>query len=69
MIVTPSREAYKPVTAVKARAGDSNDRPRSFADLLGQQARSKANDNPAMAVTRTVPTNIQMNGQFFDELA
>lgn len=66
--VTPTRAAYKPVTAIKGGTEDNN-RPRSFADLLGAQARGKANDNPAMAVTRTVPTGTQMNGQFFDELA
>jgi hypothetical protein len=66
MIVTPARSTYKPVTAVK---GENEDRPRSFADLIGAQVRGKANDNPAIAVTRNVPKDRAMNGQFFDELA
>ncbi len=68
MIVTPVRTTYKPVDAVRSDR-DEQGASRSFADLLGLQARGKANDNPAMAVTRHVPTAAPQNGQFFDVLA
>ena len=68
MIVTPVRTTYKPVDAVRSdREGQGS--PRNFADLLGLQARVKANDNPAVAVTRNVPSGAPVNGQFFDVLA
>jgi hypothetical protein len=68
VIVTPIRNTYKSVDAVRSERDDSNT-PRSFAELLGFQGKAKANDNPSMAVTRNVPTGTHFNGQFFDELA
>lgn len=68
MIVTPVRTTYKPVDAVRSDREDQG-APRSFAELLGAQARAKANDNPATAVTRNVPAGAAVNGQFFDVLA
>ena len=68
MIVTPVRTTYKPVDAVRSDREEQGS-PRSFAELLGGQARAKANDNPNMAVTRNVPAAGAVNGQFFDLLA
>jgi hypothetical protein len=68
MIVTPIRTTYKPVDAVRSDREEQGS-PRSFADLMGLQARAKANDNPAVAVTRNVPSGAAVNGQFFDLLA
>lgn len=68
MIVTPIRTTYKPVDAVRSER-DEQGSPRSFAELLGGQARGKANDNKGAAVTRNVPAAVLSNGQFFDVLA
>ncbi len=59
MVVTPVNTAYQPV---------SKTRPVSWENVNKRAANVKANDNPAVAITRNVPAP-QFKGQFVDLLS
>jgi len=59
MLVTPVNTAYQPV---------SKTRPISWENVTKRVATVKANDNPALEITRQVPTQ-QFKGQFIDLLS
>lgn len=59
MLVTPVNTAYQPV---------SKTRPISWQNVAKSVANAKANDNPALEITKNVPTD-QFKGRFIDVLS
>ena len=59
MLVTPVNTTYQPVSKTK---------PISWDAMTKRVANSKANDNPALEITKQVPTQ-QFKGQFIDLLS
>ena len=59
MVVTPVNTAYQPV---------SKTRPVSWENVTKRVANVKANDNPALEITKKVPAQ-QFKGQFIDLLS
>jgi len=59
MLVTPVNTAYQPVAKT---------RPVNWENVTKRVANSKANDNPALEITKNVPPQ-QFKGQFIDLLS
>lgn len=64
MLVTPVKTAYQPVP----KAHSVSRPPISWENVTKGVANSKVNDNPAIEITKKVPTQ-QFKGQFVDLLS
>lgn len=62
MLVTPVTNPYQPVAKTRPKS------EVSWANMTQRVANTKANDNPALEITRQVPAQ-QFKGQFIDLLS